>query len=100
MSALRSTQGKEMAKVETNGLTNHSAALSRNGQFLAAGTFTSDVRVHEVQHKGGDYLGTTKVMELKVCLDDVLAIARRKFWLPLQCPFMHCARWPLRAKLF
>ena len=37
--------GKPLASLATGGLTIHDVALSASGRFLAAGTFTSDVKV-------------------------------------------------------
>ena len=37
--------GKVLASIETNGLKNHGAAMSGDGRFVAAATFTADVKV-------------------------------------------------------
>lgn len=42
---LFSFAGKQLASVDASGLHNHMAAISPNGRFLAAATFTSDVKV-------------------------------------------------------
>ena len=42
---LVSTTGQPLTFIETAGLTNHGAALSLDGRFLAAATFTADVKV-------------------------------------------------------
>ena len=42
---LFSFSGKQLASVEASGLHNHMAAISANGRFFAAATFTSDVKV-------------------------------------------------------
>lgn len=48
------------------GLQNHDVALSRGGRFLGAATFTSDVRLFEVQYtREGDLKRVAKVMDLK-----------------------------------
>lgn len=43
--------GREAANLNTAGLTNHGIALSANGQFLAAATFTADVKVRLLGRK-------------------------------------------------
>lgn len=40
-----SSSGKQLASLDSAGLTNHGIAFSENGQFLAAATFTTDVKV-------------------------------------------------------
>ena len=48
------------------GLQNHGAALSRQGRFLGAATFTSDVKIHELQFdRDGGFKKAQKVMDLK-----------------------------------
>ena len=48
------------------GLKNHGAAISRDGRFFGAATFTSDVRLSEVQFsRTGEFRGVQKVMDLK-----------------------------------
>ena len=42
---LFSFSGKQLASVDASGLHNHMAAISTDGRFLAAATFTSDVKV-------------------------------------------------------
>ena len=37
--------GRVLAAIETNGLKNHGAAMSFDGRFVAAATFTADVKV-------------------------------------------------------
>ena len=39
-----STRGVHLASIDTGGLTNHGAALSCDGRFIAAATFTVDVK--------------------------------------------------------
>ena len=39
-----STRGVHLASIDTGGLTNHGAALSPDGRFIAAATFTVDVK--------------------------------------------------------
>lgn len=45
---LFSFAGKQLASVDASGLHNHMAAVSGNGRFLAAATFTSDVKVSSI----------------------------------------------------
>lgn len=40
-----SAQGELLARVDAAGLQTYNAALSQDGRFLAAATFTSDVKV-------------------------------------------------------
>ena len=42
---LFSFNGKQLASVDAAGLHNHMAAISPDGRFFAAATFTSDVKV-------------------------------------------------------
>lgn len=73
-----SSTGKQLACLDAAGLTNHGIALSENGQFLAAATFTSDVKVHEMRfEKNGDFKCTAKVMDLKGHSRQVTAVAFR-----------------------
>lgn len=73
-----SSSGKQLANLDSAGLTNHGIALSENGQFLAAATFTTDVKVHELQYeKNGDFKTTSKVMDLKGHSRQVAAVAFR-----------------------
>ena len=39
-----STRGVHLASIDTGGLTNHGASLSSDGRFIAAATFTVDVK--------------------------------------------------------
>ena len=43
---LFSFAGKQLASVDAAGLHNHMAAISPDGRFFAAATFTSDVKVN------------------------------------------------------
>ena len=45
--------GKPLASLATGGLTIHDVALSASGRFVAAGTFTSDVKVHQARKSQG-----------------------------------------------
>lgn len=48
------------------GLQNHDLAFARSGRFFGAATFTSDVRLYEVQYsREGDFKKAAKVMDLK-----------------------------------
>ena len=48
------------------GLQNHEVGFSRQGRFFGAATFTSDVRLYEVQYtREGDLRKVPKVMDLK-----------------------------------
>jgi len=48
------------------GLQNHEVGFSRQGRFFGAATFTSDVRLYEVQYtREGDLKKVPKVMDLK-----------------------------------
>ena len=47
---LFSFAGKQLASVDAAGLHNHMAAISPDGRFFAAATFTSDVKVCAAMH--------------------------------------------------
>ena len=47
---LFSFAGKQLASVDAAGLHNHMAAISPDGRFFAAATFTSDVKVRVAVH--------------------------------------------------
>ncbi len=47
---LFSFAGKQLASVDAAGLHNHMAAISLDGRFFAAATFTSDVKVRPAHH--------------------------------------------------
>ena len=49
-----SAAGRQVANLNTAGLTNHGIAISGNGQFLAAATFTADVKVRPPNRGCGD----------------------------------------------
>lgn len=53
---LFSFSGKQLASVDAAGLHNHMAAISANGRFLAAATFTSDVKVGQPQREACQHL--------------------------------------------
>jgi transducin beta-like protein 2 len=62
-----SSQGKQLAALDSAGLTNHNVSLSANGRWVAAATFTTDVKIHEILYdKAGAFSKTRKVMDLKV----------------------------------
>ncbi|KAK9860423.1 hypothetical protein WJX84_007132 [Apatococcus fuscideae] len=73
---LISLTGQPLTIIETAGLTNHGAALSRDGRFLAAATFTADVKVHEIRYnRQGGFESVNKVMDLKGHKRQVMCIA-------------------------
>ena len=47
---LFSFAGKQLASVDAAGLHNHMSAISPDGRFFAAATFTSDVKVCAAMH--------------------------------------------------
>ncbi len=54
MTVVTGIGGRLLASINTNGLKNHDAAMSRDGRFVAAATFTADVKVMVVELGGGD----------------------------------------------
>lgn len=53
--------GRELGGVDTGGLNNYMASISRDGRYVAASTFTADVRVHEVVFdRTGSFSGITR----------------------------------------
>ncbi|KAL3134052.1 hypothetical protein ABBQ32_008481 [Trebouxia sp. C0010 RCD-2024] len=72
---LFSFAGKQLASVDAAGLHNHMAAVSPDGRFFAAATFTSDVKVHEVRYdKQGGFQSSAKVMDLKGHRSQILCL--------------------------
>lgn len=68
--------GKILASIETNGLKNHGAAMSGDGRFVAAATFTADVKVHEIKRdRSTAFTGAPKVFDLKGHSSQVTALA-------------------------
>jgi WD40 repeat protein len=67
--------GAPLGRVDTGGMTNYSAAISRDGRFVAAATFTSDVKVYEIEYdRVGTFVGLKKAMDLKGHRSKVLAL--------------------------
>lgn len=71
-----SPSGAELATIDTGGWHQTDVALSRDGRWVAAATFTSDVKVYELTFdRGGAFTGASKAMDLKghrrkvLCLD-------------------------------
>jgi hypothetical protein len=55
-----------LANVDHGGILTNDAAMSAEGRFFAAATFTSDVKVYEVCfERGGDFSRVNKAMDLK-----------------------------------
>lgn len=75
---LFSSLGKQLAALDSSGLTNHGISLSAHGQktFVAAATFTADVKIHEILFdRAGAFSKTAKVMDLKGHSRQVSAVA-------------------------
>ncbi|PSC75857.1 Transducin beta 2 [Micractinium conductrix] len=71
-----SSAGRLLGSMDTGGLNNYMATISRDGRWVAAGTFTSDVKVYEVTFdRLGAFTGVKSAMSLKghkskvFCLD-------------------------------
>ncbi|KAL4432387.1 hypothetical protein ABPG77_001686 [Micractinium sp. CCAP 211/92] len=71
-----STSGRLLGQVDTGGLNNYMATISRDGRWVAAGTFTSDAKLYEVGFdRLGAFTGVKMAMSLKghkskiFCLD-------------------------------
>ena len=47
------TAGRELGSIDSGGLTNYTAAISKDGRWVAAATFTSDVKVRWGGGRGG-----------------------------------------------
>jgi transducin beta-like protein 2 len=64
--AVFTAAGTRVASVDTGGMVNYGCALSRDGRFLAAATFASDVKIFEVGvDRAGTFTGVKKAMDLK-----------------------------------
>ncbi|KAK9839144.1 hypothetical protein WJX74_010445 [Apatococcus lobatus] len=73
---LVSLTGQPLTIIETAGLTNHGAALSHDGRFLAAATFAADIKVHEIRYnRQGGFESVSKVMDLKGHKRQVMCVA-------------------------
>lgn len=58
--------GSELARIDTGGFVQHAVALSKDGRFVAAATFTADVKVYELGwDRVGAFTGVAKAMDLK-----------------------------------
>jgi WD40 repeat protein len=69
-------RGAPLGKIDTGGMVNHDVAVTPDGRFAAAATFTSDVKLYEVEHdRLGAFVGIKKAMDLKGHKGKVLAIA-------------------------
>ncbi len=68
--------GTGLGTVNAGGLENYTMALSRDGRFLAAATFTPDVKIYEMGFdRVGTYTGVRKAMDLKGHKAKVLCLA-------------------------
>ena len=47
-----SSRGEELGTIDTGGLENYMATVSRDGRWVAAATFTSDVKVRGLERVG------------------------------------------------
>ena len=57
--------GRQLGAMDTGGLRNHYATVSRDGRWVAAATFTSDVRVWEIGFdRTGAFSGVAPAMSL------------------------------------
>ncbi|KAG2482478.1 hypothetical protein HYH03_018585 [Edaphochlamys debaryana] len=69
-------QGREMAVFEPNALTNHDLAVSLDGRFVAAATFSSDVKIWEMKYsREGEFRGLIKAMGLTGHKSQVASVA-------------------------
>lgn len=52
-------QGRELAMLEPNSLTNHDLAVSADGRFVAVASFTAEVKIWELKwaKETGDFKG-------------------------------------------
>lgn len=69
--------GAEVGSIDHGGLTTHAVAVSQDGTFFAAATFTSDVKVYRIiqDKKTGSVQGVKKAMQLSGHKSKVLAVA-------------------------
>ncbi|KXZ48528.1 hypothetical protein GPECTOR_27g699 [Gonium pectorale] len=77
LSAKREGKGREVAMFEPNALANHDLAVSpRDGRFVAAATFSSDVKIWEMKYsREGEFRGLIKVMNLSGHRSQVACVA-------------------------
>lgn len=68
--------GREAANLNTAGLTNHGVALSANGQFLAAATFTADVKVRSCLVTAGTVLLRSGQLGASCCTSQYHLVSR------------------------
>lgn len=68
--------GELLGAVDSGGLVNNMATISRDGRFVAAATFTSDVKIFEVlyEKRSNGFTGVRKVMDLKGHKSKILAV--------------------------
>ncbi|GLC40138.1 hypothetical protein PLESTB_000881000 [Pleodorina starrii] len=69
-------QGREVAVFEPNALANHDLAVSADGRFIAAATFSSDVKIWEMKYtREGEFRGLIKAMGLTGHRSQVACVA-------------------------
>ncbi|GLI63451.1 hypothetical protein VaNZ11_006423 [Volvox africanus] len=69
-------QGREVAVFEPNALANHDLAVSSDGRFVAAATFSSDVKIWEMKYsREGEFRGLIKAMGLTGHRSQVACVA-------------------------
>ncbi|PNW86947.1 hypothetical protein CHLRE_02g102450v5 [Chlamydomonas reinhardtii] len=68
--------GRELAEFEPNALANHDLAVSLDGRFIAAATFSSDVKIWEMKYtREGEFRGLIKAMNLSGHKSQVACVA-------------------------
>uniref|UniRef100_A0A1D1ZSQ0 Transducin beta-like protein 2 n=1 Tax=Auxenochlorella protothecoides TaxID=3075 RepID=A0A1D1ZSQ0_AUXPR len=68
--------GEDLGTIDTGGFENYAAAVSSDGRWVAAATFTNDVKIYEVAFdRQGTFTGLHKAMALKGHAARVLALA-------------------------
>ncbi|KAK9846114.1 hypothetical protein WJX84_008844 [Apatococcus fuscideae] len=88
---LVSLTGQPLTIIETAGLTNHGAALSHDGRFLAAATFAADIKVHEIRYnRQGGFESVSKVMDLKGHKRQAAGGPKRLLQQPQEVPSSQC----------
>lgn len=71
-----SGSGEDLGTIDTGGFENYAAAVSSDGRWVAAATFTNDVKIYEVSFdRQGTFTGLHKAMALKGHAARVLALA-------------------------
>lgn len=71
-----SSSGRLLGHMDTGGLSNYMATISPDGRWVAAGTFTSDVKVYEVAFdRLGAFTGIKLAMALKGHKSKVFCVA-------------------------